>query len=585
MSADLEQALSSLSEDELYQILADLEMQLDFPKYAETFLKVQTTRGTLIPFKLNGPQRLMYRIIEEHIRPKRLVRLVILKGRRMGISTFMSGYYYGKTSRSPNRYAVQITHEPEATDTLFKMVKRFYNHLEADDKPETQYNNTRLLEFNNKDGTGLNSAFRVATAGKEDFGSGQLVHYFHGSEVAKWDTGNATPLLTSVLQCVPNIDDTVVAFESTAKGIGGEFHSRFWGARYRIWIKRLDENGDPVIEESVNEKAPEDNEYTSIFFPWFVFEENRMTPPKDFKLDPKEEAIKKKFGLDDEQMYWRRWTISNKNNGNEALFDQENPASPELAFLTSGTPVFDNVKLHAMKETAPKPIARYECLVGIGQWVTSDVGRLRVWEEPKPGRHYIVSADVAEGLAHGDFSSADVIDHISGKQVAHWHGKCEPHEYVEILFALGKRYNNAWMAPERNNHGLYVVQCLFEKSYPKMYMEEVPEPPGKPRKRYGWVTSHTTRPMIIDNLIREVMEGSHGINCAETFEEMMMFKRQINGRQEADDGQNDDRVMSLAIGKYLRQVLPLPASDPRPHDKKVKGRANTRKNPGAKAWT
>lgn len=78
------------------------------------------------------------------------------------------------------------------------------------------------------------------------------------SETAKWDEGNIESLLTSILQCVPDEPDTTVVFESTAKGIGGEYYDRFWGARYRIWIKKLDENGQPFISVEINENAPPD---------------------------------------------------------------------------------------------------------------------------------------------------------------------------------------------------------------------------------------------------------------------------------------------------------------------------------------
>ena len=84
-----------------------------------------------------------------------------------------------------------MTHEPEATDTLFKMVKRFYNWTPAWLRPETLYNNTKLLEFNNKDGKGLGKLLFVwRQREKADFGSGQLVHFAHLSEVGKWPEGN-----------------------------------------------------------------------------------------------------------------------------------------------------------------------------------------------------------------------------------------------------------------------------------------------------------------------------------------------------------------------------------------------------------
>lgn len=570
----------SLSPEEQALILKRL--QRDFEFYAPRILKVQSTEADIVPFVLNKPQKLILQIFRE-IKRKRLLRVVILKGRRMGVSTLISGLYYRQTSWHANTYAMQVTHEPQASEFLFRMVKRFYDFTPDGFKPETRANNARLLEFNTKDGKGLNSAFRVATAGKDDIGSGQLIHHLHFSEVAKYPPENVDTILTAVLQCVPKLSNTSIILESTAKGIGGEFYERFWRAKYRYWIKRLDRNGEPVIEESVNPNADELNDYTSIFLPWFVFEKNVMQPPPGFSLTKEEEVLKKRFGLSDEQLYWRRYTIANECRGSVDVFQQEHPATPEEAFLGTGRPVFDNQKLQAWRDAAPKPKVRYE--IHNGHFVAHPEGRFVVWEEPNPSGDYIIAADVAEGLAKGDFSVADVIDHRTGKQVAQWHGKCDPDEFGIILLAIGRRYNTAWIAPERNNHGLMTVTILVNENYPKVYCEFVPEPPGKPRKRYGWQTNSTTRPLILDNLVREVREGITGIQCAQTFEEMMSFKIQDNGKYEADPGRHDDRVISIAIAKYLRQKLDLPSMNRRDDIKRRRKGNVARRVVPSSGWT
>lgn len=558
----------------------------EFVRFSGRILRVQSVDGKMAPLMFNRPQKILHAIIEKIKSLGRPVRIIGLKSRRMGFSTYFSARNYHNTSWQDNRYATQITHEPEATDTLFKMVKRFYNFTPEWLRPQTLYNNTKLLEFNTKDGKGLNSGFRVATAEKEDFGSGQLIHYLHLSEVAKWPVANIKSLLTSILQCVPDDPESEVVFESTAKGIGGEFYDRFWGSRYRAWVTKLGENGNPVVIHSVNEDADESNNYTSIFLPWFVFELYEVTPPKGFICTPDEVELKQSYSLKDGQIYWRRLTIANKCSGSVELFQQEYPANPKEAFLGSGRPVFDAPKIQALMEAAPHPIARYECLVGLQQFIWRENGRLKVWEEPKRGSHYIISADVAEGLVKGDFSSADVIDHRTGKQVAQWHGHCDPDEFGVILMTLGKRYNEAWIVPERNNHGLTTVTVIVNQGYPKVYAEMIPEPPGKPRKRYGWVTTNATRPLIIDNLIMEVREGSHGIVCRETFDEMLTFKVQDNGKTEADAGRFDDRVMSMAIAKHARQVIDLPAMSIPGHYKQARGGHGwNRKSVSALGWT
>lgn len=538
----------------------------EFKFYGPRFLKIQTTGGRLVNFKLNGPQRLLLHIFDE-IRKKRLLRAVILKGRRMGVSTLISGRFFQKTALQANRYAMQITHEPDASQFLFRMVKRFYDYSPKVFRPQTKANNQTLLEFNNAEGTGLNSAFRVATAGKDDIGSGQLIHYLHGSEVAKWPKEKIKNILTAVLQTIPKTQQTEILFESTALGIGGEFYDMFWNARYRVWVTRLNRDGLPIIEESINPTALPEDDYTSIFLPWFVFEENRcgsstnpdLRLPADFSRTKEEEALAKRFGLCDEQLYWRRYTIANECKGSVERFKQEHPSTPEEAFLGTGRPVFDNEKVSKWRDSAPKPIAAYEIL-GLN-FVSNPEGRFKVWQEPRPGAFYLAGADVSEGLASGDASAVYVVDWRSGDQVAEWHGHCAPDELATILEAIGRRYNMAMLAPERNNHGLTVISFLFASKYPNLYAEMVPDPPGKPRKRYGWLTDTKTRPVIIDQLIREVREGTLGAKSKTLFMEMLSFKIQDNGKFEADANRHDDLVIAAGITKHLRQVMPLPRAN------------------------
>lgn len=537
-----------------------LKLMYDFAFCSQAILRVQTTDAQIIPFALNGPQRILIEIFDR-VKEVRPLRAIILKGRRMGVSTFISGRFYQKTSFFPNRYAMQITHEPQATDFLFRMVKRFYDFSPPQIRPERNANNAKLLEFNNKEGTGLNSAFRVATSGKEDIGSGQLIHYLHASEMAKWDAANTETLLTAVLQCIPKDGsvDTEVIYESTAKGMGGVFYNKFWDARYRFWVTKL-VDGKPVLVEEINEKASPENIETSIFLPWFCFEKNRLAVPVGLVLTQEEIELKEQYGIDDEQIYWRRFTIENECRKSVDIFNQEHPSKPSDAFLGTGDPIFDNNKLDKLAEDAPPPKIRYECIISLKQWRYSDTGQLRVWEEPSPTRSYIVGADVAEGLSgSADFSCAYVIDHASGEMVAEWHGKCRPDEFALILIALGNRYNHALLAIERNNHGLTTVTWVCNDRYPNIFVEMIPEPPGPPRKRFGWLTDSKSRFQILDNLVKEVEENTHGIVSAELFREMMFFKRQENGKMEADAGQHDDRVMAYAIAKYVRTIIPLPA--------------------------
>lgn len=538
-----------------------LKCHFDFPTYAKTNLKIQNIKTELVPLDLNNIQMLLEDIWLDIERNMPFVRLYILKARRFGVSTWVTGRFFWRTSLHENRYSVVVTHEPQATDYLFKMQKRYYDNSHPEFKPETKYNNTSKLEFNTSDGQGLDSAIRVGTANVGDFGSAMMIHDLLMSESAKYPQTSQKELEASILQCVPKVSDTAVVFESTAKGLGGEFYKGFWACRIRYEIY-LNAEGKPAWRKVINPDADPSNQYCAVFIPAFAFLEYRMPVPEEFVRTAEEEKLVRTFNVPDEYLQWRRLTLANECKGDINVFHQEYPHTAREAFISSGTPSFDVEKVMQAREIALKfpPIARYECLKATGQWIARPDGELLVWEEPRPGTPYLVSADVAEGLEHGDFDSASVWNHHTGVQVAHYHGHMDPYDFATYLNHLGRRYNNAWMVVERNNHGRGVVDRLLKDfMYPYIYVEKIVEPPNKPRKRFGWETNVKTRPLVIDNLKYQVHSDAHGIRCVECFDEMLNFKRQADGKEEADPGTFDDRVMECAIGKYaLRRLLPVP---------------------------
>lgn len=539
------------------------ELVNNFHLYAEGALKIQTKAGQLVPMRMNSVQRLMEQVIRDIRMKERLVRLVILKARREGISTWTSGRFYWKTTTNRNRYSMIITHEPEATDFIFKMHKRFQQHIPEWLRPAERYNNKKMLEFNTEAGDGLDSAIRVGTAGKEDFGSSQLIHYLHLSELAKYPRHTVTGLLTAILQCVPPLPDTEVIMESTAKGVGGEFYDRFWNCRYRYEFF-IDDAGAVQWREVVNENAPEDSEYTGVFIPWFVFEEYRKPAPEGMVLTDEEKLLQKQHNLTREHLAWRRWCIANNCNDDVDVFNQEYPDTPMNAFLSKADNVFNPAIVLEKIKDAKNPIATYQCQVVTGNFLAVPFnekkkdGVLQVWNEPSPGKAYLISGDVAEGVSMGDFSSLDILEVTTGRQVAHWRGHIPPDQLGMLAVAAAKRYNMAMIAIERNNHGLAALQKIQDLGYTNVYFELIAEhPPARPRKRLGWYTTKANKPLIIDMLAAEIRERIDLIQCKETLQEMLVFKQFEDGTLGAEVGHNDDRVMSIAIGKYLRTKSPL----------------------------
>ena len=131
------------------------------------------------------------------------------------------------------------------------------------------------------------------------------------------------------MQCVPDEPGTEIVFESTAKGIGGEFYDRFWGARFRIIVKGLNSDGEPIIEETINESADENNIYTAVFSPLVRIRRLPDAGAFRFGADPRRKRD------EGDPRAGRRSDLlapippySNKCRGRLEEFQQEYPANP-----------------------------------------------------------------------------------------------------------------------------------------------------------------------------------------------------------------------------------------------------------------
>ena len=72
-------------------------------------------------------------------------------------------------------------------------------------------------------------------------------------------------------------------------------------------------------------------------------------------------------------------------------------------------------------------------------------------------------------------------------------------------------------------------------------------------KSYGFRTTTLTRPIILGNLKRIVLEDIDKINDKDTLSEQLTFVRNEDGKEEAQSGYHDDLVMALAIAYYIRE--------------------------------
>jgi hypothetical protein len=187
----------------------------------------------------------------------------------------------------------------DATNNLFGMAKRFYEHCPEVVRPSTAASNAKELLFDQ-----LDSGYKVGTAGSKGTGRSDTIQLFHGSEVAYWP--NAETHVAGALQAVPDEPGTEIILESTSAGRQGLF--------YEMCAAAMRGEG----------------EYILVFIPWFWQHEYRKTVPEGFEPTPDETAYATTYGLDLEQIVWRRAKIVELNGVHN--FRREYPATAAEAF-------------------------------------------------------------------------------------------------------------------------------------------------------------------------------------------------------------------------------------------------------------
>ena len=278
-----------------------VRLDTDLEYFAANLLKIRPKAGSLAPFLFNPAQRELHRIIEEQKSKTGRVRVIVLKARQLGISTYIAARFYKQTTGNPGLRTIIIGHERPASKNLFQLVKRFHEHMPEDMRPSVGASNAEELIFDN-----IDSGYLVSVATEDGSGRSATAQNLHASEVAFWK--DLQVQFAALLQTIPDIDGTEVILETT-----GNSYNDF----YKLWRKA--EAGE--------------SEFMAVFLPWSIDPQYRARVPDDFKMTGDEAAIAELHDLDAEQICWRRNKISQLPS--PELFCQEYPLSADEAFIAA----------------------------------------------------------------------------------------------------------------------------------------------------------------------------------------------------------------------------------------------------------
>jgi hypothetical protein len=549
-------------------------LRSDFPFYARAALKIRD-RGRLVPFALRPAQVKLWTVLAGQRDRGEPMGAVVLKARKLGISTMAQGLMIQRTTLMPLHHANVIAHDMRTAGAIMEMAELMYANLpEIEDEELTlkpQIANRRRLKemrFGQPDsfagtharrGFGADhSSYQVDTAKEFEGARGLTLQSLHGSEVAFWP--DLKRKLTTLDNAVDHTDPTTLTvYESTA-------------------------NGYNEFKELCDRSQAGESQFPLVFFAWF--DDPRYTRPlsakaaaefqiADHAFGEEEPELVVRYGLTPEQLHWRRWAIENLCQADIDIFHQEYPSFPEQAFLATGQSVFSGVLIQravrdanasekpqiATLQTASsteKKTRRGTIRVPTAVKVTAGQGPWEIWTPPVAGGQYVIACDPATGEEDTDAAFAiAVIDHHTRAQCAQYEAQTEPDLVAEQLYLaclLYGAHRRPWLCVERTGgYGLSLIDALFhEYGYRQMYTRRKPDAPtGSYADRIGWDTNRQTKGLLHDEAMALLREGTHGIRSVRLSRQMETYVRKGTGRTGPLPGARSDLLLAWMIAQTV----------------------------------
>ncbi len=496
-------------------------LRTDFEAFSR-FLHVRPEEGgRVVPFRLLPGQRKVMEAAGNHR------RVLILKGRRLGITTLYLARAMHLISTRPHMSALMTAHRDTDATKIFKAANLMHRYLPTWLKHERSMAQRREIDYSL-----MGSSLGVGTAAGLGVGRSDTLHFVHLTEASRY-TGDTEDFLAGILEAARAGS---VTLETTAKGAQGFF--------YHLWTQSK-KNGGP---------------WHCVFAPWWWDTRNTIPPltPKQrrqFKLTDEEREWAEPNNLTPEQVVWYR--LKTIELGRRVK--QEYPCSDMEAFAVAGLHFFSQelvvrkarlvkppIKLHPKE--IPKDLARCR-------------GYLKVWCRPEEDQRYVMAADPTDGTEHGSYAYASVHRRSDWEQVARIRARWGPKEFASYIKPLAVWYRKAFVAVELNRREC-VRALLRDYHYRYLYYQRKAD--GTTRKEPGFWTDAGTRGMALD-FFREAWEGIGGeegrlqIHDPVVYAEMTTFEDQGGGRYAAGSGEEetDDGILTIAIVLQALQS-PLP---------------------------
>lgn len=455
----------------------------------------------------------------------RFRRVVAIKPRQVGFTTAATLFLFAKTYRSPHpRKVLQTVHDQNSFERVRRMVDVAYEGLPRALRFGVKVNGQRTEFKHNK------AEFRRLIAGKRGQGRGGTFNDYHATEMAFYPEGSSALArsdekadndLFSSIQAAMHDPSGHIIVESTGNGPRGLFH-------------RLVKQAHGGL-----------NGVGFVFLPWSVSpryrhdgRDGRSLVAPDFERTDEEQKLVEEFGLDNEQLSWRREKLT-IGGYTRVRFRREYPITWMEPFAVDDSAWFSWESLNLMAS-----------LVEIDD--VNDEGALRTFIEPEPGGVYFIAADTAGGTKNDEA----VITVLRSDLVhcATWASNtAKPGEQARQAARMAGLYNNALVLCERNNYGVEVNDAL-QRFGTRLWRDEdeklfwMSGPGGGDRKR-----------LVMSNA-REVLDDQRTRpKDVTTILQLQNIVEKALGKIEARGYEHDDRAISYCLALWCARRYSLRA--------------------------
>jgi hypothetical protein len=166
---------------------------------------------------------------------------------------------------------------------------------------------------------------------------------------------------------------------------------------------------------------------------------------------------------------------------------------------------------------------------------------LEIYAPRISGRQYVIGVDPAEGNPTSDPSALEVLDVVTGEEMAALAGRIEPSTMAAYAHDLGVYYNNAGLMVERNNHGHAVILWLEDNSH----LAVLPGWDGRP----GWHSTSRGKVLLYAAVADAFRDEDTILRSFATYTQLMAIE---GSSLRAPEGEHDDRADAFALAQVGR---------------------------------